>query len=183
VEKQGPPVATNRETRYDILMFQSARSLLLVFSLVAVSACASPQVTDTDTYSERSRLGDTRAQIEADRRAEEQRAAIATITTTPPPAAPANVAAPPAAPAAVESTRAAPPQSAAAPAAPAAAPAAAVAPKPQSLPAAETAPRLDPAAMDRALDQLRELGALRDSGVLTDDEFERLKARILDGQL
>ena len=37
--------------------------------------------------------------------------------------------------------------------------------------------------MSRALEQLRELGALRDAGYLTEEEFERLKKKILDGAL
>ena len=37
--------------------------------------------------------------------------------------------------------------------------------------------------MSRALEQLRELGALRDAGYVTQDEFEQLKKKILDGAL
>ena len=37
--------------------------------------------------------------------------------------------------------------------------------------------------MSRALEQLRELGALRDAGYLTEQEFEQLKQKILDGAL
>lgn len=37
--------------------------------------------------------------------------------------------------------------------------------------------------MSRALEQLRELGALKDSGYLTDEEFRLLKQKILDGAL
>jgi hypothetical protein len=35
--------------------------------------------------------------------------------------------------------------------------------------------------MDDKLAQLKELGALKESGVLTDAEFEQQKARILNG--
>jgi hypothetical protein len=47
----------------------------------------------------------------------------------------------------------------------------------------EPAPAAAPAAsdMDAKLAQLKELGALRDQGVLTDAEFEAQKARILEG--
>ena len=38
----------------------------------------------------------------------------------------------------------------------------------------------DPAEISRTLEQLRELGELKDAGYLTDEEFERLKQRILD---
>ncbi len=37
--------------------------------------------------------------------------------------------------------------------------------------------------MSRALEQLRELGALRDAGYLTDEEFQLLKKKILDDAL
>ena len=37
--------------------------------------------------------------------------------------------------------------------------------------------------MSRALGQLRELGSLRDAGYLTDEEFQLLKNKILDGAL
>ncbi len=37
--------------------------------------------------------------------------------------------------------------------------------------------------MSRALEQLRELGALRDAGYVTEEEFERLKTKIIDGAM
>ena len=37
--------------------------------------------------------------------------------------------------------------------------------------------------MSRALEQLRELGALRDAGYVTEEEFEKLKKKILDAAL
>lgn len=37
--------------------------------------------------------------------------------------------------------------------------------------------------MSRALEQLRELGALRDAGYVSEEEFEQLKKKILDGAL
>ena len=37
--------------------------------------------------------------------------------------------------------------------------------------------------MSRALEQLRELGALRDAGYVTDEEFAQLKRKILDAAL
>ncbi|MDJ0708883.1 MAG: SHOCT domain-containing protein [Woeseiaceae bacterium] len=38
-------------------------------------------------------------------------------------------------------------------------------------------------AVSRALEQLRELGALRDAGYVTEQEFEQLKKKILDATL
>ena len=44
-------------------------------------------------------------------------------------------------------------------------------------------PPADRIEMSRALEQLRELGSLRDAGYLTEEEFEQLKRKILDGAL
>ncbi len=49
---------------------------------------------------------------------------------------------------------------------------------PAAAPAAATAP---PAAAGSSIEQLKQLGELRDSGVLTPDEFEREKQKILAG--
>ena len=46
-----------------------------------------------------------------------------------------------------------------------------------------TPPAVDRIELSRALEQLRELGALKDAGYLTDEEFELLKKKILDGTL
>jgi hypothetical protein len=42
---------------------------------------------------------------------------------------------------------------------------------------------VDKIEMSRALEQLRELGALREAGYLTEEEFQQLKKKILDGAL
>ena len=55
--------------------------------------------------------------------------------------------------------------------------------KPAASPEAETPPAVDRIEMSRALEQLRELGALRDAGYLTEEEFRMLKEKILDGAL
>jgi Short C-terminal domain len=49
---------------------------------------------------------------------------------------------------------------------------------PAAAPAAATAP---PPAAGSKIEQLKQLGELRDSGVLTPDEFEREKQKILAG--
>lgn len=53
----------------------------------------------------------------------------------------------------------------------------------QAAPADQPQPAPEPpasgAGMDAKIDQLKELGALRDQGVLTDAEFEAQKARVL----
>ena len=53
----------------------------------------------------------------------------------------------------------------------------AYAPPPQAPAAAAPAPA--PAAQDDTISQLERLGALKDQGVLTEDEFEAQKAKIL----
>jgi hypothetical protein len=50
-------------------------------------------------------------------------------------------------------------------------------------PESRTPPAVDRIEMSRALEQLRELGALKDAGYLTDEEFELLKKKILEGTL
>lgn len=59
---------------------------------------------------------------------------------------------------------------------------------PASASSTVAAPPVEPEATDRLgmtpmLEQLRMLGELRDTGYLTDAEFERIKQRILDGEL
>ncbi|MCU0975108.1 MAG: SHOCT domain-containing protein [Steroidobacteraceae bacterium] len=49
-------------------------------------------------------------------------------------------------------------------------------------PAAPRRPPADPDRTERGLEQLRELGKLKDAGYLTDAEFQRIKQRILDSQ-
>ena len=46
------------------------------------------------------------------------------------------------------------------------------------------APSAETASTDisKALEQLRELGDLKDAGLVTEEEFERIKKRILDSQ-
>jgi hypothetical protein len=48
---------------------------------------------------------------------------------------------------------------------------------------ANSPPPADRIEMSRALEQLRELGSLKDAGYLTDEEFQLLKKKILDGAL
>jgi flagellar motility protein MotE (MotC chaperone) len=55
--------------------------------------------------------------------------------------------------------------------------------KPMVAAESRTPPTADRIEMTRALEQLRELGALKDAGYLTDEEFRLLKEKILDGAL
>lgn len=106
-----------------------------------------------DAAAERARLANERIQVEAERRTQEElaRADQAPGTAPTPGAAP---------------------------------PVPAQAPASESRPAAEppqpARPAADDARTQRALEQLRELGELKDAGYLTDEEFRRIKQRILD---
>jgi putative oligomerization/nucleic acid binding protein len=54
------------------------------------------------------------------------------------------------------------------------------APEPEPQPEEETAAPVAPSSTDDRLEQLRQLGELKTSGVLTDEEFTEQKRRILD---
>ena len=51
---------------------------------------------------------------------------------------------------------------------------------PRDRPAEPARPAADPSQTERGLGQLRELGRLKDAGYLTDEEFQRIKQRILE---
>jgi hypothetical protein len=53
-------------------------------------------------------------------------------------------------------------------------------PADEPTPAGTADVQTDPAEISRTLEQLRELGELKDAGYLTVEEFERIKQRILD---
>ena len=134
-----------------------------------------------DTATERARLGDARARIEAERRAREAGAEQAAAQ-----AGVASEAATPPAPPPDISRNEAPREEAVAPAAVPGAesspPVGKVTPPPADKPppAGTADVQTDPAEISRTLEQLRELGELKDAGYLTDEEFQRIKQRILD---
>jgi hypothetical protein len=118
-----------------------------------------------DAAAERARLANQRIQAEADRRAREEQAQQA-----PAPGAasePVNTTAQP-------GPMTAPP-TLVAPAVPVVPVVPAQRPEPtRAIP--------DEDLTTRALEQLRDLGKLKDAGYLTDEEFQRIKARIIDRQ-
>ena len=65
---------------------------------------------------------------------------------------------------------------------PAAAPSPPAQPQQARTPVEPPRPSTDVDRTERGLEQLRELGKLKDAGYLTDAEFQRIKQRILDGQ-
>lgn len=136
-----------------------------LFTLLLLSLLASPGgAQENDLADERARLANQRIEAEARAREEQERQARlaaerAEGKTSPTPAPP-----PGGESRGVESDAAAPPASIA----PAAAP---------------RASATSQGELDRLLEQIRTLGELRDAGYVTDQEFERIKTRILDGTL
>lgn len=158
---------------------KAVRNMLLACGALAV--CGPVFSQSNDVAAERARLGNERAQLEADRRQQEELERGAAIgqaeaeqqqAVVPAPQAAPTVASTAVAPTPVEPREAAPPvqvdPAAVVPAAASSPPA----------PAAEAAS----GDISKALEQLRELGDLKDAGLVTDEEFERIKKRILDSQ-
>ncbi len=54
-------------------------------------------------------------------------------------------------------------------------------PAPTAVPASASA--ADQLRMSRTLEQIKTLGELRDAGYITDEEFQRIKKKVLDGEL
>jgi hypothetical protein len=138
---------------------------LVLLACIALFALEAGHAQANDTATERSRIADERIRAEAERRAREeeerQRHAEAQARKQ---AEAATLVAP--------QTR---PQSASPPR-----------PAPDPAPAARVLPANSEAAgaqMSRVLEQLRTLGELRDAGYVTEQEFDRIKERILDGAL
>jgi len=147
-----------------------------ILALLVATVVAPAAWTQTpDPAEERARLANQRIQAEAARQAEEERARREMT----PQAAAAQPVAP--GPAQSPAVVAVPPPSVPAPSvpAPSISQAPAVAP-PQSTAGADAARETRDAQTSRALEQLKQLGELRDAGYVTDQEFERIKSRILD---
>ena len=128
----------------------------LCISLVTlfIVAASAPARAD-DVADERARLANQRIQIEEERRAREEAERLSQTARE----------------------QAGPEQSAREPAIPDSEP---------EMPASEAVvsdASVERMEMSRALEQLRELGALRDAGYVTEQEFEQLKKKILDAAL
>lgn len=137
---------------------------LALLPCIALFALEAAHAQSNDTASERSRLANQRIQAEAERHAREeeerQRQAEAQARMQ------------------AEAAAAMAPQTRAQ-SAPAAGPA------PDPAPAAEVRPVNSKAAgadVSRVLEQLRTLGELKEAGYVTEQEFDRIKRRILDSQ-
>ena len=147
------------QKRYDGRM--SRLSIILLAPLVAVAL--TPAIAD-DVAAERARLANQRIQIEEERRAreEEERLAQAQAQTE------------------SEDRRETNAETAAASEQPGDMSSPPVTRTTQTGVSDAPADRVE---MSRALEQLRELGALRDAGYVTEEEFEQLKKKILNGTL
>ena len=150
-------LAPARQKRYDGRM--SRLSIILLAPLVAVAL--TPAIAD-DVAAERARLANQRIQIEEERRAreEEERLAQAQTESEDPRETDVEMAAASEQPGDMSSP-----------------------PETRSTQTSVGGPPPDRIEMSRALEQLRELGALRDAGYLTEEEFAQLKKKILDGAL
>ncbi len=154
---------------------------------LAMSVSTTVLAQTADTAAERARLGNERARIEAERRAAEAEGQLAgqpvapsqpvESEAPPSPAATSAVVAeePPVAASSAASSTASQVVTESRPEPPASPPAPLSAQHPGTVPASS-------AEVSTALQQLRELGSLKDAGYVTDEEFERIKQRILDSQ-
>ena len=141
-------------------MTKTAAFLVCLALILTASPVLAQQ--ESNPAAERARIADQRIQAEADRQARlKQQAAEAEARLQ----------------AEAEAARAREAQDRVAAAAPPPAPTRPPADRPL-LPMPE-----EQARMDKALEQIRSLGELRDAGYVTDEEFELIKRRILDDRL
>lgn len=167
----------------DLTRSAAVLCLLAVAPTGAVGQAPDPAV-------ERARLGSQRIQAEVERRAREESA------DADPVAGPASGAAGQPSPAPPATTSASGSPSPSPPTAPSPSPSRApsIAPAPAgttapSAPGESTRPApavsqsaTGPDHTTRVLEQLRQLGQLKDAGYLTDEEFQRIKSRIIQGE-
>lgn len=145
--------------------------ILRIMSLALIFASHTAPAQDQDTSAERARIANQRIQAEAERRAQEEsareQARQRTMTESAGQTAPA-------------AQTAAPPTESQSPRAPERAAASTSASTIDKNERPDRGAGVDPD-LTRTLEQLRTLGELRDAGYVTEDEFEQLKRRILDG--
>ena len=138
----------------------SYRGLFTITGLVTLCPLLAVAQTD-DVAAQRGQIANQRIQAEADRRTEEELASQEPVAATP--------AEPAAATAATTGAAAATPEPEE------------FTPAPATVPP-NTMPAEDGDSISTMLEQLRELGALRDAGHVTEEEFELIKARILEAE-
>jgi hypothetical protein len=161
---QGPAavsLAPAQQKRYDGRMIRFSITFL-VSLLIAAMAPAMAQADDV--AAERARLANQRIQVEEERRAreEEERLEQAQTQTEP------------------ENLRGSTMETASASDQPQET---SSAPASRGTQTSASGAPVDRIEMSRVLEQLRELGALREAGYVTEEEFEQLKKKILDSAL
>lgn len=161
---QGPAAASlapAQQKRYDGRMIRFSITFLVSLLIVAM---APAMAQADDVAAERARLANQRIQVEEERRAreEEERLEQAQTQTEP------------------ENLRGSTMETASASDQPQET---SSAPASRGTQTSASGAPVDRIEMSRVLEQLRELGALREAGYVTEEEFEQLKKKILDSAL
>ena len=154
-------LAPAQQKRYDGRMIRFSITFLVSLLIVAM---ASAMAQADDVAAERARLANQRIQVEEERRAreEEERLEQAQTQTEP------------------ENLRGSTMETASASDQPQET---SSAPASRGTQTSASGAPVDRIEMSRVLEQLRELGALREAGYVTEEEFEQLKKKILDSAL
>jgi hypothetical protein len=152
-------LAPAQQKRYDGRMIRFSITFLVSLLIVAMT----PAMAD-DVAAERARLANQRIQIEEERRAREEEERLEQAQTQPEP----------------ENLRGSTMETASASDQPQET---SSAPASRGTQTSASGAPVDRIEMSRVLEQLRELGALREAGYVTEEEFEQLKKKILDSAL
>jgi len=161
---QGPAAASlapAQQKRYDGRMIRFSITFLVSLLIVAM---ASAMAQADDVAAERARLANQRIQVEEERRAREEEERLEQAQTQPEP----------------ENLRGSTMETASASDQPQET---SSAPASRGTQTSASGAPVDRIEMSRVLEQLRELGALREAGYVTEEEFEQLKKKILDSAL
>jgi hypothetical protein len=152
-------LAPAQQKRYDGRMIRFSITFLVSLLIVAMT----PAMAD-DVAAERARLANQRIQIEEERRAREEEERLEQAQSQPEP----------------ENLRGSTMETASASDQPQET---SSAPASRGTQTSASGAPVDRIEMSRVLEQLRELGALREAGYVTEEEFEQLKKKILDSAL
>lgn len=161
---QGPAAASlapAQQKRYDGRMIRFSITFLVSLLIVAM---APAMAQADDVAAERARLANQRIQVEEERRAREEEERLEQAQTQPEP----------------ENLRGSTMETASASDQPQET---SSAPASRGTQTSASGAPVDRIEMSRVLEQLRELGALREAGYVTEEEFEQLKKKILDSAL
>jgi hemolysin activation/secretion protein len=154
-------LAPAQQKRYDGRMIRFSITFLVSLLIVAM---ASAMAQADDVAAERARLANQRIQVEEERRAREEEERLEQAQTQPEP----------------ENLRGSTMETASASDQPQET---SSAPASRGTQTSASGAPVDRIEMSRVLEQLRELGALREAGYVTEEEFEQLKKKILDSAL